>query len=283
MLRRNSPQRRAGPASVRDVTAHLWPTRSVVDVDSVEDLLRYLLAGNLDRYEVLWRGVANIDWAMDSGIVRKLARTVDRKSISEAMVADAEDDLLSEARHLGFDRTDRGRRLTDLELLATLQHQGAATRLLDATLNPLIGAWFMLEDESQDDADGALFGIDGAGKELQHDAPLQEVRTGEGLRWWRPPPIEPRILVQQAAFLAGPVPEPVADRASVSLVFPNADAGRLFTSNPGSGRYAKNAAWVFRVPGRVKPALRSFLADRLRIDAAWIYPDLAGFAKARRA
>lgn len=265
------------------MSAHLWPALSVVDVSTVDDLLRYLQAGNLDRYQILWRGVANIDWPMDSGIVRKLARGVDRRSITESMVISAEDELLSEARHLGFDRTDRGRVLTDLELLATLQHQGAATRLLDATLNPLIGAWFMLEDESQDGSDGALFGIGVAGKELAHNAPLSEVRAGTGLRWWQPPPIEPRILVQQAAFLAGPVPDPIPDRASVGLHFPKADAGRLFTDYPGSGRYAKNAAWVFRIPAQVKPKLRSFLTDRLRIDAAWIYPDLAGFAKARRA
>ena len=49
-----------------------------------------------------------------------------------------------------------GRELSDLQLLAKLQHLRAATGLLDFSRNPLVGLWFACEEP---DAEGNLFVI----------------------------------------------------------------------------------------------------------------------------
>ena len=64
--------------------------------------------------------------------------------------------LIYPARTRGFG-FESGRRLSDLELLAKLQHFGAATGLLDFTWSPLVALWFACEDPSRD---GKLFLVD---------------------------------------------------------------------------------------------------------------------------
>ena len=89
---------------------------------------------------------------MDSSAVRRLIIWAENLGVSEkagernvARLTDAvevyERELLNEARLGGHDNHGSGR-LTDLELLAALQHFGAATRLLDFTLDALLATWF---------------------------------------------------------------------------------------------------------------------------------------------
>ena len=63
--------------------------------------------------------------------------------------------LVEPARTRGFG-SESGRRLSDLQLLAKLQHLGAATGLLDFTWSPLVALWFACEDEDPAH-DGKLF------------------------------------------------------------------------------------------------------------------------------
>lgn len=51
----------------------------------------------------------------------------------------------------------RGRKLTDFELLAKLQHHGAATRLIDVSRNMLVALWFTCSSEPE--KTGLLFGL----------------------------------------------------------------------------------------------------------------------------
>lgn len=67
-----------------------------------------------------------------------------------------ETSLLRHARHKGFD-TENGKILTDFELLAKLQHHGAATRLVDFSKNVLVALWFAIQDNKEET--GLLTGI----------------------------------------------------------------------------------------------------------------------------
>lgn len=161
-----------------------WPERGVVVASSVADFLSLLASGRLDRYPLMtWRGAANIDWPLDSGMaydVIKMECGGDRGALTEEKMASAETDLLSNARRLQLDHGLNGR-MTDLELLAVLQHHGAATRLLDVTTNALVAAYFAVEDNSRDDEDGVVFGVDMTDSLLSDQLarePISEVLKG---------------------------------------------------------------------------------------------------------
>ena len=63
------------------------------------------------------------------------------------------EELIEPARARGFD-VERGHKISDLQLLAKLQHFGAATGLLDFTWSPLVALWFASQDPT---CDGKLF------------------------------------------------------------------------------------------------------------------------------
>ena len=273
-----------------------WPQRAIVDeVESVQDLLRLLTAGGLDDYPtMIWRGVANIHWPLDSRLARRVIANEcdgDRSLLTEDLMACEESRIIRDARRHQFDQGPCGR-LTDLELLARLQHHGAATRLLDVTRNALLAAWFAVEDGSQDDIDGVIFGVDMTDSELpeERQAPdkrMQEILAGGYVWFWRPPAVDPRISAQQAAFLFSAIPgrDMKADTSltTLALEFTDFNANRLFSARPGRGRLPVSPVVIIRIPHHVKRDLRKFLQTRLGYTSDVIYPDLAGFALSRGA
>ena len=78
----------------------------------------------------MWRGQSDISWPLHSSAYRRLSLEI--KEPNEKKIINYEKNLLQSATHKGFRYLD-GRRLSDFDLLARLQHHGAATRLIDAT------------------------------------------------------------------------------------------------------------------------------------------------------
>ena len=105
-----------------------------------------------------FRGQGNAHWPLHSAATRRL-----RKHRGEGVQNGPEfpslyldyhnTTLITPARTqgLGF---ELGRELSDLQLLAKLQHLRAATGLLDFSWNPLVGLWFACEEP---EVDGKLF------------------------------------------------------------------------------------------------------------------------------
>lgn len=102
----------------------------------------------------MWRGQADQSWLLHSSGYRRVAK--DRPDATEQNLAYYERQLLRRATHAGYRHVD-GRTLSDFELLARLQHHGAATRLLDTTRNAMVGVYFACA--TQPEKDGLLFGI----------------------------------------------------------------------------------------------------------------------------
>lgn len=108
-----------------------------------------------DRRNVhLWRGQSNIEWPIHSTAYRRLSRT--EGSVSESSMRRYEEYLIKHATHQGY-RYEEGRVLSDFELLAKLQHYGAATRLIDFSGNALVALWFACS--SHPEPTGLLFGV----------------------------------------------------------------------------------------------------------------------------
>ena len=168
-----------------------------------------------------FRGQEKSSWPLRSAAARRLLNHYRVNSESgvtafpELHVEYHKNVLIDRARTRGFDLED-GRTLADLEILAKLQHFGAATGLLDFTYSPLIALWFACRKE---ECDGKVFSINttdpltfgkvthqvmqrGISEVLAPDAD-----AGSTLPWiWEPVATgdaETRVLVQNSLFVIG--------------------------------------------------------------------------------
>ena len=103
-----------------------------VTIETVEELIAWTkeLQGGL----FLYRGLADSDWEVESSGYRRIGKSKDISSETLPAVTFQNyiDRLLDEASLQGF-REREDKRFSDLELLAELQHLGAATCLIDFT------------------------------------------------------------------------------------------------------------------------------------------------------
>lgn len=161
----------------------------------------------------MWRGQGNIDWPIHSSGYRRLAGKMPNRKPDEQDMRDYERSLIYDARHQGYG-FEGGRKLSDFELLAKLQHHGAATRLLDVSRNLLVALWFACH--SRPENTGMLFGIsagtilglegsygyenDDYNKIFPHTSPRHEV-SNTFPTVWQPPVVTKRIAAQSAQFV----------------------------------------------------------------------------------
>lgn len=173
----------------------------------------------------LWRGQGNIAWPIHSSAYRRLDNDKNHTP-SELSMRDYERELLLNAKHQGYHFAN-GRELSDFELLAKLQHHGAATRLVDFSRNMLVALWFACNSERE--KTGLLFGLYWAAASGFEGRP--ELRTYNDIfgsgdpkaddviedypRLWQPPVVTKRIAAQSAQFLYSRV----SDARTGSLVF----------------------------------------------------------------
>ncbi len=103
----------------------------------------------LDRYRnnTVFRGVADREYVLDSKLNR-----ICRHDLS------LEESIIRSFRKYGY--ADLGNVSSFWQLLATGQHYGLPTRLLDWSYSPFVAAHFATEDIYEYDKDGAIFMID---------------------------------------------------------------------------------------------------------------------------
>ena len=181
-----------------------------------EKQLHHLVSESWDEEaNLIFRGQADREWPLESSADRRLRKVTPRDVIEYVI-----ERLLHPARDEGYGH-HAGKPLSDLELLATLQHHGAATCLIDFTSNFHIALWFACQDHQLDgsvfvvnrgDADsfqtitGERTGLEIA-KILEDDgavdSPDDSVSALNGPRifCWTPPPSETRFVVQHGCFV----------------------------------------------------------------------------------
>ena len=182
-------------------------------------------------------------WPLRSGAARRLLRHYRADSerevpfFSRVFAEYHEKVLIEPARTRGFGLDD-GRELSDLEILAKLQHFGAATGLLDFTYSPLIALWFACRKE---ECDGKVFSINTtdplAFGKVTHQVMQKETSevltpdadAGTSLPWiWEPiatGDAETRVLVQSSLFVIGR--PSIAEEASREIVIRKEDKVQL--------------------------------------------------------
>ena len=186
---------------------------------------------------LIFRGQANCKWPLNSSADRRLQEQGTAPSPIEYLTKS----LIEPARLEGYaHRQDK--ELNDLELLAALQHQGAATCLIDFTANFHIALWFACQDDTEV---GRVFVVnrgdihtfeevtperatDSIEKLFQRHTPLEQpisLDEQAKVNYWKPPPIENRILVQHSCFIFSA--QPIKEKTYKTLDIPKEEKKEL--------------------------------------------------------
>lgn len=258
----------------------------------------YVIANGHYRY--VWRGHSDANWPLHTSIHRRLLES--GRDVTNGAMVHAEAQLLTAARAAGYDVL-AGRRLSNVELLALLQHEGAATRFLDVTPDPFIALFFACEQARVTGSSAGLIAIriedDQVARDLREPDPVEEFSVLENVRegaanqeapyfLWQPPPLNERIKAQRGMFLIGALPdhEDVCSYASIQLGLlghgvEKTRVGKLL--EPSTGRYIADGGprlVVFRISPTLRRSLQQVLATRFGYTTQTIYPDFNGFARA---
>ena len=221
------------------------------------------ISPNLDTH--VFRGQSDARWTLRSGATRRLMEQgiADDRPLFIDEYLEYHRSLLDRARRV-MPYGDKQQSSTPLQLLAKLQHFGAATGLLDFTHSPLIALWFACDEPTHD---GKVFFLSKERPHTTHVPPeleradiggiLSDVAdpTGSSYLLWEPA-VEGdaalRILCQRSVFVIGR--PAIAEGHVQSVVIDAAD----------------------------KAPLRQEL-EQLDVSERTIYRDLLGFCRSERA
>ena len=134
------------------------PTAKSLIAGYLEQLAERIGDGRISE-AYAFRGQADAAWKVESAAFRRLEESGGGTPDKKQIITYLQRDILEPARMNGYG-SQNGQRLSDLELLAELQHHGAATCLIDFTREFLIAMWFACQihkDESDKETDGKIF------------------------------------------------------------------------------------------------------------------------------
>ena len=153
----------------------------------------------------VYRGIPNVTWEVESSAYRRI-RQSQKMAPPLSVLQSYIERLLRNVRARRFQEYEG---LTNLQLLAELQHYGAATCLIDFTGNALIALWFACRDEGRQIPGKVVAMADAPGRfspEDPNDFPADSVAFLSENKLWKWKPIHPsiRIVTQQSVFVFGP-------------------------------------------------------------------------------
>ena len=161
--------------------------------------------------QYLFRGVSKASYSIEASAARRLPKS-DRNNPIKLLKINKE--MIRDACLEGHNLKD-GQRLFDLELLAELQHYGAATCLIDFTYSAQVALWMACWKRSRWDVNGKVFAVrsnDPIRFKKVTPAWLQEnldyfFKPDKHNRYlsyqWQPKQQNNRIIAQQSVFLFG--------------------------------------------------------------------------------
>ena len=190
--------------------------------------------------QYLFRGVQKKSHKIEAGACRRLPE-VDRYNPAKLLKINQE--LIDKARLLGHDQLS-GEQLSDLALLAELQHFRAATCLIDFTRNALVALWFACEQIATVKSKEKKKKTDSKDKVEETDGKVYAVRIDDPARFrtitsdllekdidyffvedengryplyqWQPKLQNNRIIAQQSVFIFGGAKIEAADECIIS-------------------------------------------------------------------
>ncbi len=160
----------------------------------------------LDGNFILYRGLADSDWGVEASGYRRI-KIEEREPVPLSVFRNSIERLLDNAKLRGF-RERQGRSFFDLELLADLQHNGAATCLIDFTANPLVALWFACQENLGKDGKVVAMATDDIEEfsEVEYKSFSNSIEKffEQGKLWkWSPSHQNNRIVAQNSIFVFG--------------------------------------------------------------------------------
>lgn len=225
--------------------------------ETLSDFLEWVSQFNDGTY--VFRGVPNEEYGIQASAYRRVPES-DQNSEDKGFPTFVEINmaLIREARLRGYDQKN-GRHLSDLEILADLQHFKAATCLIDFTYSAQVALWFACAQDSKtpDATNGKVFAVrQDVDKfiEIEPDSLTEPLpyfldSNEPQLYHWQPRQQNNRILAQQSIFLFGHY------------------------------EFAENAACVIQKWN--KEDIRTELKQVSGISEIRLFPDFEGFASLR--
>ena len=174
-------------------------------IDWVEELKEPREQLNPGKY--LFRGLSNKKHSIEASAWRRLTDEENRSNLEKFLEMNT--GLIRDARLYEHDRKN-GRELSDLEILAELQHFRAATCLIDFTYSAQVALWFACQSNSHGTVGAVLDNTDKI-REITSELLVQEIdyffeADAEGvypLYRWQPRQLNNRIFPQYSVFLFG--------------------------------------------------------------------------------
>ncbi len=168
-----------------------------------EEIVQAVAGQSHNMTRPVYRGQADADWAPESGAVHRLREAhgedlpVDEGALRALVVEYHRERLIMPMEVIdGLD-------LSDLQRLSILQHQGAATGLLDFTENPLVALWFACTAEHEKNA--KIFLLDIGDHQIAHNGRTMEDpfdAAGQVVVYYEPDhSLGARIVAQQSVFV----------------------------------------------------------------------------------
>ena len=178
-------------------------------VTSVAEFQARLQELEPDEGGFLYRGQADAAWPVSCSATRRLtqdpANPIENQLINSPLVGHLEF-LIAKTRMRGFLPPGFSEISPDLELLAQLQHQGAATGLIDFTRQPFVALWFACNEDYE--KDGVVYILSRSEtEEISNSRDLEKQIQSfyeEGTLWsWEPSARGNRVVAQSSIFVFG--------------------------------------------------------------------------------
>ncbi len=211
------------------------PKQEPKTIKTVEEFTAWAEGLNEKGHQWLYRGLANTDWEVESAAFRRLR---DYSFNSSTGITSSNPQLgilleqfqlyilhLIDLAHMRGFRRRNGARLSDLELLSELQHYGAATCLIDFTVDPLAALWFACREKPG--KHGCVVAVNTENEEdfynvtpSKLELKIETLINGETLWKWEPHDTNNRIIAQRSVFIFG---RPKIEKGVFEEVTVNAD------------------------------------------------------------
>jgi hypothetical protein len=244
----------------------------------------------------LWRGQPNYTHDLTPAVHTRVAAG----GVTDDRVIACTRQLIDAARVARLDIHEETR-LPDLALLAMLQHHGAATPLLDVTLDPLVGLYMAVvsPNPADDQQDGVLFALrrppaTTAAFISDSFEEVYEQLPGTEATMYTAPEVSERLRIQRGHFVLAKVDERFRTSLPLTIESPHQlgalGAAWIYNLMNARGVQGQPAVTsdlgVFRVTRKFKPALREWLEARsgltpdFVLPTAWHRPHLDAFCAA---